>query len=113
MVFFSVGWTPLQPLYPSEVLAFENRTKGLALQGICTNIASLINTFALPTALLKLGWKSESYSYRCFPQSDCVRQFSIPHLCVLGYRWSRNNLLFRRRDETAIARRFGCGLCRS
>ncbi len=60
MVFFSFGWTPLQALYPAEVLSFENRAKGLALQGIVTNSVSLINTFGLPSALQALSWKSES-----------------------------------------------------
>lgn len=58
MVFFSFGWTPLQALYPAEVLAYENRAKGLALQGIVTNSVSLINTFGLPVALPAIGWKT-------------------------------------------------------
>ena len=58
MVFFSFGWTPLQAIYPAEVLAYENRAKGLALQGIVTNTVSLINTFGLPSALKALDWKS-------------------------------------------------------
>jgi hypothetical protein len=59
MVFFSFGWTPLQALYPAEVLRYENRAKGLALQGWCTSAFSLINTFGLPSALAALDWKSE------------------------------------------------------
>lgn len=60
MVFYSFGWTPLQALYPTECLPFEVRAKGLALVGWATNVVSLINTFGLPSALAKLGWKSES-----------------------------------------------------
>jgi len=56
MVFFSFGWTPLQGLYPAEVLAYENRAKGLALQGWCTSAASLINTFGMPIALRDIGY---------------------------------------------------------
>ena len=51
MVFFSVGWTPLQALYPSEILSYQNRAKGLALQGWGASAAGLINTFGLPPAL--------------------------------------------------------------
>lgn len=59
MVFFSFGWTPLQALYPAEVLSYQNRAKGLALQGWVTSAVSCINTFGLPPALAKLNWKSE------------------------------------------------------
>jgi hypothetical protein len=59
MVVYSFGYTPLQALYPAEVLAFEVRAKGLALQGWITNAFGLINTFGLPSALAALTWKSE------------------------------------------------------
>jgi hypothetical protein len=59
MVFFSFGWTPLQALYPAEVLSYENRAKGLALSGWVTSAVSCINTFGLPPALAALDWKSK------------------------------------------------------
>ena len=49
----------MQALYPAEVLPFENRAKGLALQGWATSAVSCINTFGLPKALKALTWKSE------------------------------------------------------
>lgn len=58
MVFFSIGITPLQGLYPAEVFTYENRSKGLASQGLLTSSVSCINTFALPSALLALNWKT-------------------------------------------------------
>jgi MFS family permease len=57
MVVFSFGWTPMQALYPAEVLGYEARAKGLAFLGIITNVASLINTFGMPVALDRLKWK--------------------------------------------------------
>lgn len=57
MVVFSFGWTPMQALYPAEVLNYEARAKGLAFLGIVSQMASLINTFGLPVALEKLTWK--------------------------------------------------------
>ncbi|TFK27739.1 general substrate transporter [Coprinopsis marcescibilis] len=57
MVIFSFGWTPMQALYPAEVLSYEARAKGLAFLGIVTQTSSLINTFGLPVALEKLTWK--------------------------------------------------------
>lgn len=56
-VFFSFGWTPLQGLYPTEVLAYEVRAKGLALQTWFANVFSLINTFGIPNALAAINWK--------------------------------------------------------
>jgi len=57
MMVFSFGWTPMQALYPAEVLGYEVRAKGLAFLGIVSQIATLINTFGLPVALQKIGWK--------------------------------------------------------
>lgn len=56
-VFFSFGWTPLQGLYPAEILSYEVRAKGLALQGWFAAVFSLINTFGIPDAMKALGWK--------------------------------------------------------
>jgi hypothetical protein len=35
----------MQALYPSEVLSYESRAKGLALLGVITQASSCINTF--------------------------------------------------------------------
>jgi len=57
MVVFSFGWTPMQALYPAEVLSYQARAKGLAFLNICSQVSGLINTFGLPVALEKIGWK--------------------------------------------------------
>lgn len=54
---FSVGVTPLQGLYIVEALSYEQRAKGLAFGNLATNLASLLNQFAWPIALNKIGWK--------------------------------------------------------
>jgi hypothetical protein len=59
MVFFSVGWTPLQALYPAEILSYQNRAKGLALQGWGASASGLINTFGLPPALKSINYIGE------------------------------------------------------
>jgi hypothetical protein len=64
MVFFSFGWTPLQALYPAEVLSYENRAKGLGVQSLFTNAVSCINTFGMPPALRAIGYISESCAAR-------------------------------------------------
>ncbi|KAJ2919200.1 hypothetical protein MD484_g1231, partial [Candolleomyces efflorescens] len=57
MVIFSFGWTPMQALYPAEVLSYQARAKGLAFLGVVTQLASLINTFGMPVALEAIRWK--------------------------------------------------------
>ncbi|KAF8752571.1 General substrate transporter [Rhizoctonia solani] len=56
-VLFSLGFTPLQPLYPAECLTFQTRAKGMAMTTLVLNLASLFNTYAIP-ALEKIGWKT-------------------------------------------------------
>ena len=53
---FSVGITPLQALYPVEVLSFEMRAKGMAFSSLCVNASGLLNSYAWPIALSKIGW---------------------------------------------------------
>ncbi|KAI4959851.1 hypothetical protein J4E86_003576 [Alternaria arbusti] len=54
---FAFGITPLQALYPVEVLSFEMRAKGMAFSNLALTTAMLINQFAYPIALEKIGWK--------------------------------------------------------
>ncbi|WEW54603.1 hypothetical protein PRK78_000023 [Emydomyces testavorans] len=53
---FSIGFTPLQALYPVEVLSFEMRAKGMAFQNLALNAAMLLNQFAWPVSMAKIGW---------------------------------------------------------
>lgn len=53
---FSIGITPLQALYPVEVLSFEQRAKGMAFSSLCVNAAGLLNNYAWPIALARIGW---------------------------------------------------------
>ena len=55
---FSVSYTPLQQLYPVETLGYEQRAKGVAFCSMCTSAASLVNLFATPVALEKIGWQT-------------------------------------------------------
>jgi hypothetical protein len=55
---FSVGITPLQALYPVEVLSFEMRAKGMGFSGLAVNAGSLMGQFAWPVSLKKIGWKT-------------------------------------------------------
>ncbi|EKG20499.1 Sugar/inositol transporter [Macrophomina phaseolina MS6] len=55
---FSFGITPLQALYPVEVLSFEMRAKGMAFSSFSLNAAMLLNQFAWPVSMEKIGWRT-------------------------------------------------------
>jgi hypothetical protein len=55
---YSIGITPLQALYPVEVLSFEMRAKGMAFSALAVNVGGLLNQFAWPISLANIGWKT-------------------------------------------------------
>ncbi|KAH8691537.1 putative sugar transporter [Talaromyces proteolyticus] len=55
---WSFCWTPLQALYPTEVLRNDIRVKGMAAQGVLSGLAGFINMYATPVALNNIGWKT-------------------------------------------------------
>lgn len=74
---YCIGITPLQGVYAVEVFAYEQRAKGIAFQNMGVNAAGLINQFATPVALERIGYKT----YIVF----CVWNFV--ELCI-SYFWS-------------------------
>ncbi|KOS18049.1 Lactose permease [Escovopsis weberi] len=66
---YSVGITPLQALYPVEVLSFEMRAKGMAFSSLATNASGLLNQFAWPVSMDQIGWKT----YIIFTLWDAVQ----------------------------------------
>ncbi|KAF5008857.1 hypothetical protein FDECE_4881 [Fusarium decemcellulare] len=69
---YSVGITPLQALYPVEVLSFEMRAKGMAISNLAVNAAGLLNQFAWPVAMQDIKWRT----YIIFT-IWCLIQFTI------------------------------------
>ena len=57
-IVYSIGFTPLQALYPVEVLSFEMRAKGMAFSSLAVNAAGLLNQFAWPVSLASIGWRT-------------------------------------------------------
>jgi MFS family permease len=55
---FSFFLTPLQALYPVEVLSYEMRAKGMAFSSLAVNAAGLLNQFAWPVSLDNIEWKT-------------------------------------------------------
>lgn len=66
---YSVGITPLQALFPVEVLSFEMRAKGMAFSSLAVNAAGLLNQFAWPVSMEKIDWKT----YIIFTVWDAVQ----------------------------------------
>jgi len=54
---FSPQQTPMQSLYPSEVLAYNARAKGLAYLNLMNNAVKVMNTYVPPIAITNSGWK--------------------------------------------------------
>ena len=46
MVYFSVGRTPLQTLYPTEIILYEDRQKAHALRALLNVLIDCFNSFA-------------------------------------------------------------------
>ena len=55
---YSIGITPLQALYPVEVLSFEMRAKGMACSNLAVSAAGMLNQYAWPVSMDKIGWKT-------------------------------------------------------
>lgn len=50
--------TPLQALYPAEILSNDIRAKGIAADKFVGACASFVNLYATPIALKNIGWKA-------------------------------------------------------
>ncbi|KAI0666318.1 general substrate transporter [Trametes maxima] len=57
LVVFAFAWTPAQSLYPTEVLAYSTRAKGLAFMNLLVNVASVFNTYVPPVAIARASWR--------------------------------------------------------
>lgn len=55
---FAFGFTPLQVMYPVEVLSHEMRVKGMSINSMANSASTLVNQFGTATALERIGWKT-------------------------------------------------------
>ena len=72
-IIYSFGITPLQALYPVEVLSFEMRAKGMAFSNLVMNAAILLNNFAWPVAMDHIGYRT----YMVFAAWDVIQTIVI------------------------------------
>lgn len=54
---YDAAWTPLTVSYVVEIMPFTIRAKGMAVQGLCVNLALFFNSYINPIALNAIGWK--------------------------------------------------------
>ncbi|KAF2710633.1 putative hexose carrier protein [Pleomassaria siparia CBS 279.74] len=55
--FYSVAWTPLLYLYPSEVMNYSIRANGLAFSQFMLNALAVLLVFVMPIGIENIGWK--------------------------------------------------------
>ncbi|PGH09852.1 hypothetical protein AJ79_05578 [Helicocarpus griseus UAMH5409] len=53
---FSVGYTPMQPIYPAEVVSNKMRAKAMGTFKLTAGAAGFLNTFVGPIALSNIGY---------------------------------------------------------
>lgn len=95
-IIFSVGVTPLQGVYVVEVLSYEMRAKATALTAFLTSAAGLINQFATPIAMARIGWKTYIV-YTCWN----FFELSVSYLTMVetrGYTLEELNIVFEARS---------------
>ncbi|KAF7332365.1 MFS domain-containing protein [Mycena kentingensis (nom. inval.)] len=76
--FYSLAYTPLQALYPAEVLDYNTRAKGMALYALVVSCASFVNTYAGPIGLQRISWKFYIV-YVVWDLFECV----VVYFCVV------------------------------
>ncbi|KAH8178511.1 sugar transporter domain-containing protein [Sarocladium implicatum] len=55
-VCFAIAFTPMQHIYPAEVLANDMRANGMMAYQLTAGVASFVNTFAAPTAMKNIKY---------------------------------------------------------
>lgn len=100
-VCYSFGWTPMQALYPVEVLSFEMRAKGMAFSSLFTQIGMKSPSLLLGCAYVLTGNLNRSFGQPVrYPGSACPDPLE-DICCVLRlvYGASRSVLLLHPGDQ--------------
>ncbi|KAI8896660.1 hypothetical protein BC833DRAFT_566462, partial [Globomyces pollinis-pini] len=77
---YSVVWTPLNALYPAEILSFKSRATGMAMLQFFINIVQIFNSFVLAKGLAAYKYKffifyiafdafAAAFVYKVFPET--------------------------------------------
>lgn len=100
-VVFSVAYTPLQQLYTVETLGYEQRAKGVAFASMSTGAASMVNLFATPIALEKIGWRTH-----CIWIGTCTLQAVYYYFFMVetrGRTLEEMNIIFAHKNPRAAS----------
>ncbi|KAJ3345557.1 hypothetical protein HDU83_003941 [Entophlyctis luteolus] len=58
---YSFTWTPLNALYPVEILPYSARAKGMALCQLLINLSGIIQTYVFVFGVNAFGWKFDAF----------------------------------------------------
>jgi len=53
---FSFAYTSMQPIYPSEIMSYDARAKGVMTYKLTAGASGFLNTFVAPIALSNIGY---------------------------------------------------------
>jgi MFS family permease len=80
---FACGFTPMQPIYPAEVVSNKMRAKAMGTFKLTAGAAGFLNTFVGPIALSNVGFP---FQFSCPNKSGLMRLLDrILVLCVLRF----------------------------
>ena len=68
---FSAGFTPMQPIYPAEVVSNKMRAKAMGTFKLTAGAAGFLNTFVGPIALANVSSCCYSSCLFCSPKLTC------------------------------------------
>ncbi|KAJ3190818.1 hypothetical protein HDU82_003812 [Entophlyctis luteolus] len=60
-IIYSFTWTPLNALYPVEILPFSARAKGMAMCQLLINASGIIQTYVFVYGVNAYGWKFDAF----------------------------------------------------
>ncbi|KAH8688809.1 general substrate transporter [Talaromyces proteolyticus] len=100
--FYCIGWTPLWS-YPSEILTYETRSRGVTVQTGLLHITGFFATFVNPIGLENAGWKYYvAYVVYTFIELVVVWYFFVE---TRGYTLEEVTVIFDKPDLTWKQRR--------
>lgn len=96
---FACGYTPMQPIYPAEVVSNRMRAKAMGTYKLTTGAAGFLNTFVGPIALSDVSLPSQPHGVLSSLMVDADWVLVLCLLRVLGHLRVRIHILSLCRDQ--------------
>jgi len=96
---FSGGYTPMQPIYPAEVVSNKMRAKCMGTFKLTAGAAGFLNTFVGPIALSSVRLHPVCFVSSMNTNEGADRLLVLRLLCVLGHVRGDLHVLLLRRDQ--------------